>query len=211
MELIDVRRRIMTWQPRQVTVSGNFVHFITDMAAPLIITGTGNITVCGKNIFNYNPDTVTLLKNNSGSQRWGHHIGPYATRFAVSATLKGTETGGNFNLNIATHRYGVENASSLTSFIGSSSVTNRLLTGPDNAYYLEFISSYSSSSASGKAVVAAKFDAYNIQVEAGSSYTAFEAYNGTTLPAGAERVSLIGVNNIWSDDGSSLTVTYWTH
>ena len=52
MDLMEARRRILIDQPHPVTLSGGLVHFQTDMDGLMQITGSGSITVCGRNLFN---------------------------------------------------------------------------------------------------------------------------------------------------------------
>ena len=211
MDMMEVWYGAAMGQPHQVTVSGSFIHFETDMAAPLIITGTGNITICGKNLFNFDPTEILLLKNGSGSDRWGCVVAKHLATMTLSAVARASDPGTGFNINSCKLVTLNSNATVTSSFIANTgTVTNRTFAWEGNESYITLLSSYASSADSAKNATANKLNAYNIQCEVGSAATAFEAYMGSTAPAGTARKSLVGINNIWSDNGS-VTVTYWTH
>ena len=203
------KKAILLNEPHQVTKTGSFVHFETDMVAPLEITGSGNITICGKNMFHFDDSEMILLKTGSGNQRWGYIIMPSLTTIILSATNISTDTG-NFNIN-ATRHYGMDENAYATNILinNSGTVTNRLFIS-SNGSFISLLSSYSSTNDNAKNATKKKINAYNIQCEYGTSATEFEEYIGTTASVDTPRYSLKGTNNIWSDSGS-ITVKYWTH
>ena len=191
-EIINIRHNAVGSLPHQVTVSGSFVHFETDMAASLIISGTGNITIAGKNLID-------------DSKRYQQAAG-------YSLYIGATGTGYNIYLPAGTYRFTAEmynNASYDLYYRKSdneakyiwhkgSKVTTAIFTLTESGLYrFNFTSPVKENV--GPCCVSAEED------------TGYEAYTGFTAAAGTARKSLVGINNIWSDDGSNLTVTYWTH
>lgn len=186
-------------QPHQVTVSGSLVHFVTDMAAPLIITGTGNITVCGKNLFDYANANIrdtsrrdasgTIVNDNTGSFNQSYIKVAPDTTYIVSGS---TATGGIRVYYLKDDYTWIERSG----LISGSPFTFTTLS---NCGYVQIqLKKESNSNWPG------------VQIEPGTTASTFEAYTGTTAPAGTARKSLVGINNIWSDSGN-ITVTYWTH
>lgn len=193
-------------QPHPVTLTGGLVHFQTDMDGLMQITGSGNITVCGKNLWDGSGVISAWLNENTQT------IESLSGGYSIYLPIKGGET------------YTISKVKSLrlcvsTTYdvpaIGVSLTTNvinhntsgnpiTITTNPTDRYLIAFVYRGSSESMTKEQVFA------TVQVEVGSHATTYAAFNGTTAAAGTARKSLVGINNVWSDSGN-VTVTYWTH
>ena len=227
MDLIDARRRIIGGSPHQVTISGTHVHFVTDIAAPLEIVGSGNITVCGKNMLHvYNTSrsaagiTYIFRRNADGE----------VTSINISGT--GTQSNGNYFSNLT---YGSPYPIILCDQIiscGSPFVIATLYAS--NSYLSKFDNGEEYSITLEEALAGKRqdrfyrlqfvpypyYDAYQNYVET-TAYpmvrhiddkdSTFEPYKGTTAPVGTPRTSFVGINNVWAEDNSEITVKFWTH
>lgn len=188
MDLMTARRGIILSQPYQEVISGSLVHFAENMSAPLVILGSGNITIAGVNLFDevypdiavgtikYRPlyvgnSTVTLSTN-----------APYSTGASLFILPGNVSSGASSNNN------GVWNTRprTVTAINGYITIAYMIRNGGTDPR------------------------SYNALLEIGSEVTEYDIYKGTTAPIGASRKSLLGINNIWSDTGD-ITVKYWTH
>lgn len=191
MELMETWYGAAMTQPHPVTLSGGLVHFQTDMDGLMQITGTGNITVCGKNLFGEvypNIDTSATVRYRP------IYIGGNVTVTLSTNIPLNSGRGANLFLlpgNVNT---------------GASTTNNGVIKGAPRT-----------TTASG-GYITIGYRGYpgadpvtgHTLLEVGTSATTYEKYTGTTAPAGTARKSLVGINNVWSDSGN-VTVTYWTH
>lgn len=191
MDMITARRRILIGQPHQVTASGAFAHFVTDMAAPLIITGSGNITVCGVNLFDENYSGIS-----SGMKYVPIFIGENSA--TLSTTLTRTNASQGCSLFLIPGSVSTGGSSSVNGV--DANMFGARTFAAVNGYVTVGFRNYGGN------------DPRNAQtiLNIGSAPAAYTQYSATTLPAGTARKALVGVNNIWSDSGN-ITVTYWTH
>ena len=191
MELIERKKRIIMAQPHQVTESGSIVHFQTDMVAPIEITGSGDVTICGKNFID-------------DSKRYQQAAG-------YSLYIGATGTGYNIFLKAGTYRFtaDMKNNASYDLYYRKSDgqaviiwhkedkVTTATFTLPaDGMYRFNFTSATASNV--GDCCVSLADD------------TGYETYNGVTSSTLTGRKSLNGINNVFSNSGN-VTVKYWTH
>ena len=191
MDMMEVWHGAAMGQPHPVTLTGGLVHFQTDVDGLTQITGSGNITVAGKNLID-------------DSKRYQQAAG-------YSLYIGSTGTGYNIYLPAGTYRFTAEmrnNASYDLYYRKSdkeaeyiwhkeSKVTTATFTIANAGMYrFNFTSAVKENV--GPCCVSVAED------------TGYEAYTGTTAAAGTPRKSLVGINNVWSDSGN-ITVTYWTH
>lgn len=201
MDMMEARRRILMAQPHPVTLSGGLVHFQTDMDGLMQITGTGNISVCGFNLFDKTAVTAKRYLDTSGN----------------------LVTNDYWNI---TDYIPVSGAGSIRYWrIGSSG------NAPQCAWYAadkSLISTWKAYDCTEKTrpngyvqtvpanAAFARMSINNAGIETAvivygnAAVSAYVAYTGSTAPAGTARKSLVGINNVWSDSGN-ITVTYWTH
>ena len=176
-------------QPHPVTLSGGLVHFQTDMDGLMQIAGSGNITVCGKNLFSLWGKgywSSTSMKWNSSSS--GAVCKPIRVSAGTVITLSQTNSS-PWDYTLADNLV----------FARSDRGQGKTYTVQNDCYLTVFMNIGSDSAATRQC-----------QLEVGSSATSYSAYSGTTAAAGTPRKSLVGINNVWSDSGN-VTVTYWTH
>ena len=185
--MMGIRRSVMANGAHQATESGSLVHFSTNLEAPMEITGSGNVTVCGKNLFDENyanigeatryraifvgDNTVTMTTTN------GRGSGGGANLFLLAGSVS---TGANTNTN------------------GVWSTTPRTVTAV-NGYVTVGYRNYKG----------ADPREANTQLEIGTSGSNYAPYSGTTSAALTGRKSLKGINNVFSDNGNTVTVKYW--
>lgn len=190
-------------QPHPVTLSGGLVHFQTDMDGLMQITGSGNITVCGINLFDKTAATQGKYINSSGAivnapsgYNWSMTdyipvsglskiryrrngtagTAPYSAWYTADKTL------------ISTWK---QQISTKDTQINEAEV-------PNNATYMRM------------SILFGGNENFCMIVAGTDAISDYEAYTGITIPSGTPRKSLVGINNVWSDSGS-VTVTYWTH
>lgn len=176
-------------QPHPVTLSGGLVHFQTNMDGLMQITGSGNTTVCGKNLFNEVYPNISTLR----------YLPVYVGNTTVTMSTNMGAYGNACNLFLLPGSVSSGASSSSNGVSASKSRTVAAVNG-----YVTI--GYRNSMGDGA------YDPrdYHVMLEVGSEVTAYEKYNGTTAAAGTARKSLVGINNVWSDSGN-VTVTYWTH
>lgn len=206
MDLMEARRRVLIDQPHPVTLSGALVHFQTDMDGLMQITGTGNITVCGRNLFDKAAATQGKYIKSDGS------IGNTSSGWNWSMTDFIPVTGGG------TVKYtGISSPGSAPYSAWYDASKNLISTWkqvkcetsvqtvsvPATAAYMRMsvLMHYGS----------AVYDENRLSISNGADTPeANEGYTGSTSAAGTARKSLVGINNVFSDSGN-ITVTYWTH
>lgn len=191
MGMIERKKAILLNEPHRVTVTGEFIHFETDIIAPLDIIGTGNITVAGKNVFDQDSFEWQMISSPIKYIPLFYGDGTYtmSTDFTENATRDVFFLPGNVASGASTANNGVSIAMprTITAVNGYVTVASR------------------------KANARGIPSEFNWQIEIGNVVTAYEEYKGVTIHAGDSIKSFVGVNNIWSDNGNSITVTYWTH
>ena len=196
-------------QPHPVTLSGGLVHFQTDMDGLMQITGTGTITICGKNFYNKASYPLTqhrMIDSTNGNSRNSSTYPVSSMPYTPCHMIAGKTVtlnhapGNNSNLNPECG-FAFFTGQAQSTYISGAANGDRqagepwTLTIPANAKYMRF---------------SVPVDATDIQIEIGESASTYEAYTANSAAAGTARKSLVGINNVWSDSGSA-TVTYWTH
>ena len=203
MDMMEVWHGAAMAQPHPVTLSGGLVHFQTDMDGLMQITGTGNITVCGRNLFDVN----TLSAEYQYIDSSGNYVASNPTagwRTTLYIPVSGLEKitySGITTPGIAPYSAFFKADKSVHSTFKQATGTNTVSV-PSGAAYVVFplIQRQSGTVTDGNS-----FTLY-----AGEDMSGYAAYTGTTAAAGTPRKSLVGINNVWSDSGN-ITVTYWTH
>lgn len=201
MDLMEARRHILMGQPHQVTVSGSMVHFVTDMAAPLIITGSGTLSVCGFNI--YNQAASGILPNSyldstgavGSSNNW--HITDYMPVYGAGS-IRYWRIGDSGTIPYCAWYDAGKNLIGTFKHYDSTASTRPagyVQTVPDSAVFCRMSLR---NTVKGDAVV----------IIGDGEISAYEAYSGAS---GSGIKTRKGVNNAWSDSGGNITVKYWTH
>ena len=197
-DMIDLRRRMIASQPHVLSASGGLVQFTTDLSAPLIVTGSGNITRCGKNLFDKASVTVGANIGTDGSVGYSGNsrLTDYIPVNGHAVFWAKTLAGGS------ALRLGLYDANKawISRQVSSAKVGSytRLILNNDNVRFVRadiFVNSE---------------DINTAMFEIGSSMTTFEEYTGTTVASGTQIDSLVGLNSLWSDSGE-IAVRYWTH
>ena len=197
--LMESRRRILLNIPHQITQSGSLVYFDTDMVAPLEITGTGNVTIAGKNMYDVNTRTLNYSINASGQE-------VSTNNFCCSALIPVNE-----GANILSY-YSTLTSLTITRVHGYDASGNwvKQIDYRENRAMGILTLPFNVSSGIKYIRFGMWYTFYDVQVEFGNTATEYEAYRGVTSSALTGRKSLIGRNNIWSDSGN-ITVKYWSH
>lgn len=209
MGMMEIRRAIQLSQPHPVTLSGGLVHFETDMAGFIQLTGTGNITICGKNLFDKTAAIQGKYINSSGAIV----NAPSGYNWSITDYLPVSDA-----QKIRYWRIGSSGSSpysawytadkTLISTWKQSTTTNSnnpegyVKEVPSNAAFVRMSILFNNINENIAMII--------IGDEYISGVSEYMAYTGTTIPAGTPRKSLVGINNIWSDSGN-VKVTYWTH
>ena len=174
---------------RPTTLSGDFIHFDATQKIPIKVDGTGNITLCGKNLFDESyPDIISgtikylplFVGDNTVTMSSNAPYGSGAKAFLLPDRVSG---------GASTSRNGVwsNSAKTFKAVDGYVTIGYLIRNGTEDPRN------------------------YQYMIEIGSTPTAYEAYSGITITSGVIQKSFIGANNIWSDNGSNITVKYWTH
>lgn len=202
MDLMEARRRILIGQPHPVTLSGGLVHFQTDVDGLMQITGTGNITVCEFNLFDKTAVTAKRYLDTAGNlvtnDYW--NITDYIP-VSGAGSIRYWRIGSSGNAPQCAWYDANKNLISTWKHYDCTEKTRPdgyVQTVPANAAFARM-------SINNPGIETA------VIVYGSDAVSGYTAYTGTTAPAGTARKSLVGINNIWSDDGSDITVTYWTH
>lgn len=200
MGVMEARRRILLNQPHLIDASGNPISFSTDMAAKMgvkayfspVQEGTGdpspqnvrpisgwqgcNVTRCGKNLFNASatPTMTNVFQNNGNPvERRGYIFSLPVGTYTVSAS--------RVVQNDCYIYFNVINAdgtlASFEYFSGGAGpiypITKTLTSG-------QYIVIYDAQAISTDANT--RFNYLNIQLELGSTATAYEPYSGSSYP-----------------------------
>ena len=188
--MVNARRRMLAAQPHPVTASGAWVNFSTDVSGLMQVSGDGNITSCGKNVFDEvypgittNPDTV---------QYRAVYVG--ANTVTVSSTIGWS----SYNARNLFALPGNVSTGASTSGNGISIEQPRTVTAVNGYITIGYRKRGGANPAEAQTMI-----------EIGSTATAYEPFSGTTATAGS-REQKNGINNVWSASGS-VNVTYWTH
>lgn len=198
--MIENRRRILALQPHPVKLSGEMVHFETSIVIPLTIIGSGNVTICGKNLFNAEIEQGGF-NSSTGNETTSN------TRIRSKPILlnAGTYTvSSNPNKNVIVYIYDENDNFISSELINVWSVFPRTFT-ISNRRHVRFIWRNTNSSSN---IVPS--DISSVQVELNSTATDYEPFTGTSSANLIDKKSLIGINNIWSDSGD-IIVKYWTY
>ena len=203
MDMMEVWHGAAMGQPHPVTLSGGLVHFQTDMDGLMQITGAGNITVCGRNLFNkaalsmayqYIDSTGAIIASNYVA---GWHTSSYIPVSGLAKiTYSGISTPGQ-----APYCAWYKADKTLHSTFKHATGTN-VISVPSGAAYAVFSVIQRDS---GTIV-----DGNTLAIYAGEDQSGYAAYTGETLPEGTARKSLVGINNVFPETGS-ISVTYWKH
>lgn len=205
--MIDLRRQIIINQPHQQTAAGTLVTIQTDLSAPLEITGSGNITVCGKNLFNREAVTHGKYINSSGGISNTPSGYDWCTTDYIPVLPGNVITYTGFTTVGASPQSAWYKADkTLLSVFKQVYCAEQaiFITPPANAYFVRFSIQFPGTNNPNI------WDPSIFAVMQGEQAVDHTPFNGSTLPAGTARDSLTGINNIWSDAGS-VSVTYWTH
>lgn len=201
MDMMEVWHGAAMAQPHPVTLSGGLVHFQTDVDGLMQITGSGNITVCGRNLYNVLAlSSAYQYIDSTGAYIPSNQIAGWRTTdfLPVSGlakiTYSGITTPGQ-----APYCAWYKADRTLHSTFKHATGTN-VINVPSGAAYVVFSVILRQSVQDGN----------TLAVYAGEDRSGYAAYTGETLPAGTARKSIVGINNVWSDSGI-VTVTYWTH
>lgn len=201
--MIEARRRVLITQPHPVTLTGGLVRFSTDFSGLMQITGSGNITVCGRNLFDVN----TLSAEYQYIDSSGNYVASNPTagwRTTLYIPVSGLEKitySGITTPGIAPYSAFFKADKSVHSTFKQATGTNTVSV-PSGAAYVVFPLIQRQS---GTVTDGSSFTLY-----AGEDMSGYAAYTGEKLPAGTARKALVGINNVYPDSGS-ITVTYWTH
>lgn len=186
------RHRMIEAQPHTATASGGVVTFETDVAGNISVTGSGTITVAGRNLYDKSQCTANYFIQSNGTEKastTGWSISPYVK---VSGLSKITYMGLTV---VGTNPYSAWYDSSKTLLSTFKQATGRnTLTVPPGAAFVRF-----------SILKGDLTDQDDFAVMPGETDAAFEAYIGTS-----SQVSHAGYNTVWSDSGD-ISVTYWTH
>ena len=203
MDMMSVWHGAAMGQPHPVTLSGGLAHFQTDMTGLMQITGSGNITVCGKNLFGlwangyWNGTTMQWASSSAGAV-----CKPIRVSAGTVITLSQTNASATYQFHewskYVSNPWDYKLADNLV-FARSDKGQGKTYTVQNDCYLTIFAN-----------INTDTVDTRKVQAEVGESASAFAPYTGTTATAGTARKSLVGINNVWSDDGD-VVVTYWTH
>ena len=186
------RHRMIEGLAHPVTVSGGVVTFETDIPGAISVTGEGNITVAGRNLYNYADRTIGYFINASGAEQastTGWTITPYIKVDGLEKiTYFGLSTAG---VNPRSAWY--DESKNLLSLWKQATGRNTI-TVPSGAVYMRMSAMGSSTG-----------DEYNLNVMPGETNADAESYIGSS-----NLVARAGFNSVWSDTGD-VTVTYWQH
>ena len=191
MDMME-RHRMIEAQPHTATASGGVAVFETDVAGNISVTGSGNITVAGRNLYDKSQSTANKFIQSTGAEKdstTGWSISPYVK---VAGLDKITYMGLTV---VGTAPYSAWYDSSKTLISTFKQATGRnAITVPSGAAFVRF-----------SIMKGDTTDQDDFAVMPGETSAAFEAYIGTS-----SQVSRAGYNTVWSDSGD-ISVTYWTH
>lgn len=196
MGVMEDRRRIIAAQPHPVTLTGagGLVTFTTDMVGRLQITSAAGATVtsCGKNLFDKSAVAV------------GENIGTDGSiSYSANARLTGyIPISGQCVFSAV--RYGTS-ALRLGLYDANRTWLRRIVSSVNNGYSVATVNDPDVAYVRACIFVSSD-DIDTAQLELGTAWTTFEAFNGSTT----NHTSLIGNNTVFADTGS-ITVTYWKH
>ena len=185
--------------------SGSIVACQPVTGYPLTVQAQEGATVthCGKNLWDLKSGVTQVEYTSSGGTvqtRWGYRICLPPGTYTLHAEQAG-EQGGNF-------LYGVVNGPDGSYLASATVVSNGLLTKVITLNEGDVIYLYDGAANGTDVRANALFSNYNVQIELGSTATAYEEYRGESFacaPA-ATVPALPGVNTFWADSGN-ITVT----
>ena len=191
---------MMLGAPHQETASGRMASFITDIVAPITCNASGSVTRCGKNLFDYSTANIRsgYIRNDSGNEV--SDSGGSYNRSYIPVTPGKAYTLSGYSSSASKRFYWYKADKTWISRTSANSamggVTN---TAPANAAYMQV--------QLGKAETAGWA---NVQIEEGSTVTAFEAYSEQTVTIEniGDLKSAVGINHVWTD-ANSIEVKYW--
>ena len=186
------RHRMIGGMAHPVTETGGVVTFETDIAGAISVTGEGNITVAGRNLYNYVDRKTGYFINASGAEQASTTVWTITPYIKVEGLAKITYFGlSTAGVNPRSAWY--DGNKQLLS-VWKQATGRNTITVPSGAVYMRMSAMGSSTG-----------DEYNLNVMPGETNATAEFYIGTS-----SLVSHSGYNTVWSDEPGEITVTYWT-
>ncbi len=190
MDMME-RHRMIEAQPHTATASGGVAVFETDVAGNISVTGSGTITVAGRNLYDRATRKTGYFINSSGEEQastTGWSISPYIKVSGLSKiTYFGITTPGT------NPRCAWYDASKTLLSTWKQATGRNTVDVPSGAVYVRI------------SVMDTTGDDETLAVMPGETDASYEAYIGSS-----SQVSRAGYNSVWSDSGD-ISVTYWTH
>lgn len=132
-----------------------------------------NVTRTGKNLYHYDDNNVSTCTMSNGVTRAVYRTGVRGGTYTFTASLVG-DGATTSNVNISAYKGGI--ATIKNSFIAPGGITTRTFTFAEDEEVVFTTASEAPSSMS------LNLPKYNIQIEPGSTATAYAAYSGQTYP-----------------------------
>lgn len=192
------------------TVSGALVECTPIVNYPLTVNsaeGATKIFRTGKNLFDFKHEDPTLQ---AGPDRYGFEITLPAGTYTVSANDLGV-----VDLTVSTNArylrvlvYKTDGTNETYNVVNGSNTDPKKVIKPqtfalEDGGRLVIYNSSAKASEKGNLTGTKKLfrDEFDVQIEAGSTKTDYEPYNGGGFAPGAEITALSGTNYIWADEG----------
>lgn len=202
--LMQLRRRMMNDAPKQMTLTGDLVHFETDMSGTMQINGSGTITRTGYNVFNERLQLGILNDDGTVSSSETRMVSdlipvvPGKTYMYSNAISSNTHSGrgafydANGDLVLYMPDLPASEHQSDKRYYGTFTV-------PNDARFLRYCTN-TRYGTTYKNDISINYPATEIY---------YHPYDGATY-TGTIGKTLKGINNVWSDSGN-VTVSYWVH
>lgn len=185
--------------------SGTIVTCYPLEGYPLTVTTEASateITRCGKNLFDFTQtayEVTHTASSGASTTRWGFAISLPAGTYTLHADRKATTN--DWYLYGAINKADGTFKEACSLHVGAANY--RLTKTIDRGDTIYIFHGYASPSQS---QVKALFEAFDIQIEVGTTATAFEPYSAETFTPGETILGKPGINTIYADAGN-ITVT----